>query len=139
MTDNSQDQEAPETGAKKLSILVIDDDRQVHDIFSLRLRNKGYEIDCVLGGEEALLAVKHRAYDLIFTDKEMPGLNGIETCRKIRHIRPDALVVMMTGNFGQNIVSDEQQFREAGGRVYYLYKPFAVGELEDVIAQALKG
>jgi CheY-like chemotaxis protein len=139
MTDNPTDLQGMAPHNNTLSILVIDDDKQVHDIFSLRLRNKGYQIDCVLGGEEALQAVKDKAYDLIFTDKEMPGMNGIETCRKIRNIRPEAVVILMTGNFGRNNVIEEQQFKEAGGRVYYLYKPFAVGELEDVIAQALKG
>ena len=123
---------------KSLRLLVIDDDQQIHDIFALRLRNEGYQIDCALCGEEALPLVKTERYDLIFVDNVMPGMDAVETCKSIKKIRPEAILIYMTGVFSRENTLKEAEFLKAGGRTYYLYKPFAQGELQEVIQKALK-
>ena len=122
---------------KGVRILVVDDDRQVHDIFALRLKDEGYRIDYVFSGEEALKVVKVERYDLVFIDKFMPGMDGIESCREIKKVSPDSILIFMTGSFDKESTIKEAQFVDAGGRTYYLYKPFAQGELQEVIKKAL--
>ncbi|MEI8345746.1 MAG: response regulator, partial [Candidatus Omnitrophota bacterium] len=88
-------------------ILVIDDDVQVHDIFLLRLKKDGYLIDYVFSGEEALPLVKSVNYDLIFVDMVMPGIDGVETCKAIKEIDPEAVLICMTGVFGKKSILSE--------------------------------
>ncbi|MBF0489647.1 MAG: response regulator [Candidatus Omnitrophica bacterium] len=67
----------------------------------------------------------------------MPGIDGIETCREIMKLSPDSICIFMTGKFEKNNILKEAEFIDAGGKTYYLYKPFAIGELEEVIQKAL--
>lgn len=118
-------------------ILVVDDEPIIGIAFQRELGEKGYDVDSVLSGEEALKAVKQKKYDIIFIDKVMPGMDGIETCRKIKYISPDSIAIFMTGLFDKENILKEAQFVAAGGRTYYLYKPFSQGELLEVIQKAL--
>ncbi len=119
------------------NILVVDDEPLIGLAFQRELIADGYTVDSVLNGEEALKAVRLKKYDLALIDKDMPGMDGIETCREIKKIAPESVLVFMTGLFDKHNVSKEKQFVEAGGRTYYLYKPFAQGELRAVVHKAL--
>lgn len=119
------------------SILVVDDESIIGLTFDRALVKKGYHVDSVLSGEEALEAVKKRKYDLVFIDKMMPGMDGIETCREIKKISPDSICIFMTGLFDKENNLKEMAFVDAGGRTYYLYKPFADGEIESVIKKVI--
>ena len=63
--------------------------------------------------------------------------NGIEACREIKKLSPDSIAIFMTGQFDKTNIIKEAQFVDAGGRTFYLYKPFAAGELLEVIQKAL--
>lgn len=119
------------------NILVVDDEAIIGTSFKLELEAHGYHVDAVLNGHEALKAVKLKKYSLVFVDKIMPGIDGIETCREIKKLSPESIPIFMTGLFDKENILKEQQFIDAGGRSYYLYKPFATGELMDVVRQAL--
>ena len=118
-------------------ILVVDDEPVIGISFEREFSEKGYNVDSVRSGQEALLAVKNKKYDIVFIDKIMPGMDGIETCREIMKISPDSIAIFMTGSFDKDNIIKEQQFVAAGGRTYYLYKPFAEGEVHGIILKAL--
>ncbi len=120
------------------NILIVDDDPLIGIAFQRELGAEGYQVDSVLSGEEALKAVRLKKYDLGLIDKDMPGMDGIETCREIVKLCPGMILVFMTGLFDQNNYAKECQFVEAGGRSYNLYKPFRQGELRAVIRKALQ-
>ncbi|MBF0503643.1 MAG: response regulator [Candidatus Omnitrophica bacterium] len=119
------------------NILVVDDEEIIGIVFDRELKEKGFHVDCVLGGEKALEAVRNKKYDLVFIDKTMPGMDGVETCRQLMKICPDTVAIFMTGSFDRDNIVKEQQFVAAGGRTYYLYKPFAQGEIHEVVQKAL--
>ncbi|MBW7957685.1 MAG: response regulator [Deltaproteobacteria bacterium] len=87
----------PETKQRK--ILVVDDEETVGLGMSEILRDEGFEAAYAVNGIEAVEAVKDSHYSLIFMDMIMPGMNGLETFREIRKIRPAAKVVLFTGYF----------------------------------------
>jgi len=118
-------------------ILVVDDEKIIGTAFKRELGREGYEVDSVLSGEEALEIVKLKKYALIFVDLIMPGMDGIQTCRAIKEISPDSIIVFMTGRIDKGTIFKEIEFTRAGGKVYYLYKPFLEGELLEVTRKAL--
>ena len=118
-------------------ILVIDDEEAVCKVMAEELRRGGYEVDSALSGEEAVRMVKKKKYDVIFMDSVMPGMDGVQTCKAIKEIRPEPIAVFFTGVFDEKLSNREANFIASGGRVYYLYKPFAMGELVSVARKAL--
>jgi CheY-like chemotaxis protein len=118
-------------------ILVVDDDKIIQALFQGELGPKGYEVDAALCGEEALEKVKQKKYDLVFMDFVLPGMDGIKTCQAVKKIAPDSEIVFMTGWVSDGMTYKEVKFMEAGGKVYYLYKPFIEGEIIATVNKAL--
>lgn len=110
-------------------ILVIDDDEIVREVVSRELSEGGYEVDTASSGEEAVEKVKFKQYNLVFVDWKLPVMDGVATCREIKKLRPKAELVFFTGNLNPELIRQEVAFMEAGGKVYFLYKPFVEGEL----------
>jgi DNA-binding response OmpR family regulator len=77
-------------------ILVIDDDEGIRKSFNLALEDTGYEVDTAEGGEKGITLEKERKYDLIYLDLNMPGIDGVQTLRKIREIDRDVPVYIIT-------------------------------------------
>ncbi|MGQ0645454.1 MAG: response regulator, partial [Elusimicrobiota bacterium] len=82
---------------KKLpQILVVDDEPNVGMIFHRILEQDGYEVVSASNGEECLRALKNVSPRLVFLDLRMPGMDGLETLRRIRETHPSLPVVVMT-------------------------------------------
>ena len=64
--------------------LIVDDDPQILRILGHHLRAAGFEVHCAADGEEALQAISRQCPDFVITDWEMPRLDGVELCRRIR-------------------------------------------------------
>src|SRR5207245_7488857 len=69
-------------GARR--ILVVDDDPMVATTVQRVLRPEGYEVDVALGGAQALAQVSARRPDLVILDLMMPGIDGLDVCRRLR-------------------------------------------------------
>lgn len=121
------------------NILIVDDEPLIASSLKKELNDAGYHVDSVLSGVEALEAVKRTKYDLVFIDEVMPGMDGVATCKAIKKISSEPILIYMTGVFDRDNVVKEQQFVDAGGQIHYLYKPFGSGEVLQVIGKALKG
>jgi DNA-binding response OmpR family regulator len=121
----------------KEQILIIDDEEIIHTGLKRELGQEGYEVDGALDGDQAVEMVKAKKYDLIFVDFMMPTMDGIETCKAIKKISPDSVLIFMTGKLDKDTVWKEVAFQDAGGKLYYLYKPFHKNEILEVAKKAL--
>jgi len=117
---------------EKGSILVVDDNLSIVKTMSFVLVRKGYIVATASDGKEALERVRETAFDLIFMDIKMPLMDGVETYRKIKEIRPGASVVMMTAYAVEDLVQDA--LRE--GAYGVLYKPLDMERAVSIIDEA---
>ena len=114
---------------EKASILVVDDDVSFSKSLSLVLGRKGYIVTTAKDGPEALAKVKKSPFDTILMDIRMPLMDGVETYKRIKKIRPEAVVVMMTAYVVEDLVQEALQ--EGAYRI--IYKPMDIEKLLTVI------
>jgi two-component system response regulator MprA len=110
---------------RQARILVVEDERSILSAIRRGMAFEGYAVDVAETGNQALDIVRDRLPDLIVLDIMLPGIDGIEVCRRIRAAGEDVPILMLTAR-------DEIQDRVAGldaGADDYLIKPFAFEEL----------
>ncbi|HYB40263.1 MAG TPA: response regulator [Candidatus Methylomirabilis sp.] len=117
---------APEPRAR---IMLIDDERQFREMLAEYLAGKGFEVSEAESGEEALARIPAVAPDLVLLDLMMSGIGGLETLRRIKLIRPEMRVVMVTA------IDDLDVARSAlnAGAADYVTKPFSFQYLDAVL------
>jgi two-component system, OmpR family, response regulator len=106
-------------------ILVVEDDVRMAAAIRRGLRFEGLVVDIATDGEQALRAVGATEYDVIVLDVMMPGLDGFETCRRLRADAVWVPVLMLTA---REAVEDRVRGLD-GGADDYLTKPFSLAEL----------
>jgi len=79
------------------SVLLVDDEKQFLDALSQRLETRGLKVNAVTSGEAAIEQAKDKHFDAIIVDLAMPGIDGIETLKRIKKDRPDLEIIMLTG------------------------------------------
>jgi DNA-binding response OmpR family regulator len=106
-------------------VLVVDDDPTVSDVVRRYLEQDGCRVRLAADGLNALAAVAAERPDLVVLDLMMPGLDGLEVCRRLRHRLPDLPVVMLTalGEEADRVIGLEV------GADDYVTKPFSPREL----------
>jgi len=118
--------------ANKGSILIVDDDVGICETLSDIMEVMGYHTAFALDGYEAIQKVKDVVFDVILMDIKMPGINGVETFKQIKKVRPEIAVVMMTAYAVEDLIGEA--LRE--GAYGVLYKPFdmerMIGLLEGI-------
>jgi two-component system KDP operon response regulator KdpE len=107
------------------SVLVVDDEFSLRKALRKSLNASGYDVEEARNGEEAVGAVRQRSFDLVLLDMNMPGVGGVEACRKIRGLAPQTGIVMVTVRDTEN---DKVDALEAGADDY-VTKPFRLREL----------
>ncbi|HEY4705899.1 MAG TPA: response regulator, partial [Thermodesulfobacteriota bacterium] len=80
-------------------VLVVDDEETVGVGMSEILKDEGFEAAYVISGREAVAAIRDNSFNLVFMDMIMPEMNGLDTFREIKKMRPDTKVVLFTGYF----------------------------------------
>jgi two-component system response regulator MprA len=108
-----------------MKILVVDDDPSVSGALNRALRLEGYEVAVVGDGPEALEEIAIRPPDAVVLDIQLPTLDGLEVCRRIRAAGDDTPVLMLTA---RDAINDRVHGLDAGADDY-LVKPFALAEL----------
>jgi len=117
---------------EKASILIVDDNLGLCKTMTLILRRKGYDATSAKDGYEAIVKVKERSFDLIFMDIKMPLMDGVETYKEIKKIRPDSVVFMMTAYAVEDLI--QEALKE--GAYGVLYKPLDMEKIFSFIKTA---
>jgi DNA-binding response OmpR family regulator len=106
-------------------LLLVEDDRRIVAVLKRGLEAEGYGVDVAHDGAEALRRARQDHFDLIVLDRMMPGLDGLEVCRKLRETGNRSLILMLTA---KDTLQDKIDGLK-GGADDYLTKPFAFGEV----------
>ncbi len=109
--------------ARPLKILLADDEDLVRHLIGELLTREGHQVMEVADGKEAIEALDSGIFEVVFTDINMPGANGIEVLKKAKQISPDLEVVIITGYASVDNAADAVRF----GAYDYLTKPFQGG------------
>src|SRR6187551_4123097 len=108
-----------------MRVLVVEDEIKMASLIRRGLRNEGLSADVAITGEDALWMAASTAYDAIVLDVMLPGIDGFETCRRLREAGIWAPVLMLTA---RDAVDDRVAGLD-GGADDYLTKPFSYAEL----------
>src|ERR1700688_3527480 len=115
------------------TILVVDDEPQIRRVLRATLSSNGYEVIEAQSGQEAVEMVVTERPELVLLDVNMPGMNGLEACNKIR-MSIDGAIIMLTVRHAER---DKIAALDAGAEDCVV-KPFAIGELLARIRSALR-
>jgi CheY-like chemotaxis protein len=129
--DSAAATESPLSGKERL--LVVDDEPVIVDLLAQTLADYGYRVTARTSSVEALETFRAGPYDfdLVVSDQTMPQMTGIELTNRIKELRPDIPVILMTG-FSQKISSENYQTFGVDG---FLMKPVLVGPLTKLIRE----
>jgi two-component system OmpR family response regulator len=108
-----------------MKVLVVEDERKMATLIERGLREDGHAVDVAHSGEDALWMAEARGYEAIVLDIMLPGIDGVEVCRRLREASVWTPVLMLTA-------LDAIEDRVAGldsGADDYLTKPFSLDEL----------
>lgn len=79
-------------------VLIVDDEKEFSDVLAERMESRGYEVDTVESGTEALKRVPEKNYDAIILDLAMPKMDGIETLKRLLEMDSDLQIIVLTGH-----------------------------------------
>jgi DNA-binding response OmpR family regulator len=115
-------------------ILVVEDDAQVAKTMFEWLRAEKHLVESAGSGEDALQLLRNFQYDLVLLDWSLPGISGVEVCRRYRAAGGAAWIIFLTG---KNALAEKEEGLDVGGDDY-LTKPFQMRELLARIRSALR-
>jgi CheY-like chemotaxis protein len=115
------------------SVMIVDDDVDLAESLAEMLALQGHSVEVAANGQEAVERHRQGSFDITFMDVRMPVMNGVDSFFAIRALRPDAKVVLMTGN-EESIVARAL----AAGALGLLTKPFRIEELLAKLADATR-
>jgi len=111
-------------------VLVVDDEPEVRQVLLEFLTGRGYEVSAAAGGAEALDIVETIRPNLVLLDVAMPGMDGVETLKRIVAVDPSLAVIMVTANADIGVTSKLL----ALGAVDYVPKPFDLDYLDQAVS-----
>ncbi len=114
---------------EKSSVIIVDDNVNLLDIFKNGLSSKGYLCKTVTNAASALELISKTSFDILLTDVAMPDMNGFELTEKVKRIRPNIAVIIMTGfidNFSYNMAIEARA-------TDFIKKPFTLEELMEKV------
>ena len=115
-------------------ILVVDDEKQIRDMYSQAFTRVGYEVTTAESAEDALEIFKKEQFWVLFLDLNLPGMNGVDLCREIRKQYPMSIAYAVTGYASLFELSD---CRDAGFEDYFT-KPASLSDLLEAAEHAFK-
>lgn len=117
---------------REKTILLVDDEEDIRDVLGISLSDIGYHVHAVGNGEEAILLFKKINPAIVLTDIKMPGMDGIELLRKVKHENPDTEVIMITGHGDMNLAIKSLKYEATD----FITKPINVDALEIALKRA---
>ena len=116
----------------KAKVLLVDDEEDFLKTLAERLETRGLKVSTATSGENALASVEGQAYDLIVLDLAMPGIDGLETLKRIKEKQPDAEIIMLSG---QGSIKTSIEAMKLGAEDF-IEKPVNIADLMDKISEA---
>lgn len=113
-------------------VLLVDDEVEYLNALSSRLKVRGLDVETASSGLEAIEKIKNTTFDAVVLDYAMPGLDGLETLKQIKHINPNMQVIMLTGH--ATVQTGVQAMKE--GAMDLLQKPVDFAMLVEKIGEA---
>ncbi|MHC1773865.1 MAG: sigma-54-dependent transcriptional regulator [Lentimicrobium sp.] len=120
--------------AKKISILIVDDEESVRDSLYNWFIEDGYRVECAENAKLALTMLESGSFDIILADIKMPGMDGLEMLRRIKSLKKDSIVIIMTAFAA--VDTAVQALKD--GAFDYITKPFDPDDLSHLIRNASK-
>ncbi len=113
-------------------VLIIDDEEEFANALAERMRGRGLIADTVNSGENAVASAARAMYDVAVLDLAMPGMDGIETLKRLLAVRPELQVILLTGygTIGKSVEAVKS------GAFEFLEKPVKFDELLSKINEA---
>lgn len=108
-----------------MHILVVDDEREFLELMHNRMQKRGFTVSVAQTGEEALDMVERNSFDAVVLDVKMPGIDGIEVLRRVKKMRPELPVLLLTGHASIEVA----MIGVETGAVDYLLKPVPINDL----------
>jgi len=124
----------PAEETAKARILVVDDEEQVVAIFRDLLTQQGYEVTSSSNGDDAIAKVTAERFDLVLTDINLPGVDGLEVVRAAKAADKDTVVILITGYASTTTAIDALR----QGAYDYITKPFDLWETNKAIERGLE-
>lgn len=115
-------------------VLVVDDEKNQREIYTMILEDDGYEVTTAQSGEQALRFARENQFDLVLTDYKMTGMDGLTLLSELLRLDPSIIMVMMTAHGSVESVKDALR----GGAFDYLEKPIDRDQLLKVVQNALE-
>ena len=100
-------------------VLLVDDEGEFVETLAKRMKARGLDVQTAETGEAAVEKVEGREYDVVVLDLAMPGIDGIETLKRVRRLNPDIQVILLSGH---GTVSKSVEAMKLGA-VDFLEKP----------------
>ena len=124
---------------KSKYVLLIDDDKLVLKTLARFLKLHGYNVEPATSGEEALEKLEKLSFDLVITDIRMPGIDGVETIKRIREFnnrfnRPSVPEIIISGYIDTEAERQAQRL----GITDYIHKPFAISEFIQTVQKKIE-
>lgn len=116
-------------------VLIVDDSASIRQMLSFTLKSAGYEVDEAVDGRDGLGKAQRKAYNLVFTDQNMPNMDGLSLIRSLRDMGNyrSVPILMLTTESSDAM---KQQGRSAGA-TGWLVKPFDPPKLLEVTRKVL--
>jgi DNA-binding response OmpR family regulator len=115
------------------SVLIVDDERYIRVTLSFALEKLDLSLDNAADGAEALKKLAERPYGLMLLDLRMPGIDGMEVLRRVREIRPEVKVVIITAYGSIEAAVEAMKL----GAVDFLQKPFDPEDVRELVTSLL--
>jgi DNA-binding NtrC family response regulator len=115
------------------SILIVDDEKNIRLTLSQALEVLEVETDTAANGEEALVKLKEKEFGLILLDLKMPGMDGMEVLRRVREIRPDIRIIIITAYGTVESAVEAMKL----GAVDFIQKPFSPEEIRELVSRVM--
>lgn len=113
-------------------VLLVDDEEPFVEALGKRLNGRGLKVETSNSGEDAIAKAGQRAFGVIVLDLAMPGMDGIETLKRLQKIDPDLQIILLTGHGSIEKAVEATKL----GAIDFLQKPASLSDLLELIREA---